>query len=61
MKTLVFILTFLCFPAMAQQVCGDRAEMVGELAARYHEAPVAQGVLNLGQLIQVFASDGGKT
>ncbi len=46
--------------AMAQSACSPRAEVIGHLAKKYGEAPVAIGVTNKGGLVEVLTTiDGG--
>jgi hypothetical protein len=39
--------------------CGVRAEIVAELTQRYREAPVAFGLANSGELVEVLTNDAG--
>lgn len=46
----------------AQQVpCNKRDDVLGHLAQKYQELPVAVGVTNRGGLIEVLSSGDGKT
>jgi hypothetical protein len=45
----------------ASPACGPRNQLLGELAKKYHEAPVALGLDNSGALIVVLTSDDGAT
>lgn len=47
--------------AAAQQVCDERDNMLGKLAQKYGEAPVAIGVTNQGGLVEVLTTADGKT
>ena len=42
------------FPA-----CGDRESVVADLAAQFHEAPLAQGMIDEKALMEMFVSDEG--
>ena len=48
-------------PVSAQSNCGQRTELVTALSDRFNEAPVAAGLSQLGQLIEVFSSADGTT
>jgi hypothetical protein len=41
--------------------CGKRDEMLGHLAGRYSEQPVAMGLATNGSMVEVLASDAGKS
>lgn len=46
----------------AQQVpCNKRDDVLGHLAQKYQEVPVAIGVTNRGSLVEVLSTDDGKT
>lgn len=45
----------------ATATCGERAELLQQLAQRFSEKPVAVGLSNSGQLIEVLTSDAGST
>ena len=46
----------------AQQVpCNQRDDVLGHLAAKYQEQPVAIGVTNRGGLVEVLSTDDGET
>ncbi len=47
-------------PAQAQQ-CDQRAKVIGHLAQKYQEAPVAIGVTTSGGMVEVLASGDGGT
>lgn len=47
--------------AMAQPQCDQRNNVLGHLAERYKEAPVAFGVTSQGRLIEVLSTIGGDT
>lgn len=47
--------------APAQQNCAMRLDVVSQLAERYSEAPVAIGLTDSGQLLEIFASKTGET
>ncbi len=55
---------FLCLsvpapPALAQTVCGPRAEMLAHLEGRHGERPVARGLMRSGQVLEVLAGEAG--
>ena len=58
---LVPVLTLGSFEAAAQRACSPRNEVVGHLAKKYGEAPVAIGVTNKGGLVEVLTSGDGDT
>ena len=58
---LVPVLTLGSFEAAAQSACSPRSEVVGHLAKKYGEAPVALGVTNKGGLVEVLTSGDGNT
>lgn len=45
--------------AAAQQVCGDRADIVDKLEQQYSERPQAMGLSTDGQLLEVLVSPSG--
>ncbi len=49
--------------AQAQQrrVCTNRSDVLGHLAKKYSEAPVALGLASNGGVIEVLSSNSGKT
>ncbi len=52
----------LSLPVQAQQamsLCTDRSEVLGHLATKYSEAPVAMGLANNGGVIEVLTSGSG--
>lgn len=55
----MFMLAFVQ-PATAQQpACTKRADVIGHLANKYSEAPVAIGLANNGGVIEVLSSHAG--
>ncbi len=58
---LVPVLTLGSFEAAAQQACSPRTDVLGHLAKKYGEAPVAIGVTNKGGLIEVLTTGDGNT
>lgn len=46
-------------PAIAQQACGPRAEIVQVLTGKYREQIIGQGIVNDGAAIEIYASDKG--
>ena len=49
-------------PMQAQrQQCDERAKVIGHLAKKYQEAPVAIGVTSSGGLVEVLSSGDGTT
>ncbi len=59
--TLVPVLTLGSFEAAAQSACSPRSDVLGHLAKKYGEAPVAIGVTNKGGLVEVLTSGDGNT
>ena len=49
------------FEAAAQTACSPRNDVVGHLAKKYGEAPVALGVTNKGGLVEVLTTGDGTT
>lgn len=51
----------LAMPAAADEsmACGKRDEMLGHLAGKYHEQPVAMGLATNGSLVEILASTAG--
>ncbi len=43
------------------QVCGQRASIIGRLAEKYREAPVAVGVNSAGNMVEILTADDGGT
>lgn len=54
---------FLCAPAAAQAppACAKRADILAYLEANFVEVPVAIGLSASGALVEILASDGGRT
>jgi hypothetical protein len=59
--TLVPVLTLASIEAAAQTACSPRSDVVGHLAKKYGEAPVAIGVTNKGGLVEVLTTGDGNT
>ena len=51
----------LASPAQGQPQCDERAKVLGMLAKKYQEIPVAAGVTNAGGLVEVLADHKGGT
>ncbi len=47
--------------AAQQAPCKQRDDVLGHLAQKYQELPVAVGVTNRGALVEVLSTDDGKT
>ena len=47
--------------AVAQPRCNDRDSVIALLSDKYHEQPVALGVANNGNLVEVLSTDKGGT
>ncbi len=47
--------------AAQQAACKQRDDVLGHLARKYQEQPVAVGVTNRGALVEVLSTDDGKT
>ncbi len=58
---LVPVVTLGPIDAAAQTACSPRTEVVGHLAKKYGEAPVAIGVTNKGGLVEVLTTGDGNT
>lgn len=57
-----FVGLILSLPVQAQQaqnICTERSEVLGHLATKYSEAPVAMGLANNGGIIEVLSSGSG--
>ncbi len=50
-----------CQSASAQGACDRRERVLGLLAEKYQETPVAVGVTTQGSLVEVLSDDAGKT
>lgn len=50
-------------PAAAEEsmACGKRDEMLGHLAGKYQEEPVAMGLSTNGSVVEVLASNAGNS
>ena len=59
--TLIPVLTLGSLEAAAQGACSPRTDVIGHLAKKYGEAPVAIGVTNKGGLVEVLTSGDGNT
>ncbi|MFQ6017544.1 MAG: hypothetical protein ACE5KF_05055 [Kiloniellaceae bacterium] len=62
--TVMFAAALILVPtgAMAQvQQCDQRENVIGHLAKKYHEAPVAIGVTSTGGLVEVLSTGNGDT
>jgi predicted benzoate:H+ symporter BenE len=47
------------FPTMAQNLCGERVDIIDTLKKRYHEVPVSMGLAGNGGVVEIFASTKG--
>jgi hypothetical protein len=54
-------LALLVTEAAAQSACNQREDVIGHLAKKYGEAPVALGVTNKGGLVEVLTTGDGNT
>ena len=67
LATTIIATAFLGSPkAVAQaqsqpQQCDQRTKVLGHLAHKYKEAPVAVGVTSSGGLVEILATNGGET
>ncbi len=43
------------------QLCDQRASVIGRLAEKYREIPVAAGVTNTGRLVEILTTGDGAT
>jgi hypothetical protein len=58
----VLLLSAVAVQCHAQQAfCGPRAEVLKQLADRYHEAPIALGVGTNGRVLEILSSPDGST
>ena len=48
-------------PAASAEVCDQHAKVLGQLARKYQEEPVAIGVTDTGGLVEVLATSDGST
>lgn len=57
------VAAFLCLPltAQAQQQCGPREVIKDGLANQYGEVPIARGLGEAGMMMELYASEDGKT
>jgi hypothetical protein len=61
---LLAVLGFIPSGATAQaiaQLCGERSEIVGNLAEKYEENQIALGVTDAGGLVEVLSTRDGET
>ena len=54
-------LTMASAEVAAQPSCNQRDSVIGHLAQKYREAPIAIGVTNQGGLVEVLSTGDGKT
>ncbi len=54
-------LALLATEAAAQSACNQRDDVIGHLAKKFGEAPVALGVTNKGNLVEVLTTGDGNT
>lgn len=55
----VAALLVLISPAQAQNLCGDRAEIIKSIAAKYKELPRAWGISGQRNFVELYVSDSG--
>lgn len=55
----LFAIIFFTTPAMAEMVCGKRADIVQRLSSGFEEQPRSAGLAADGKLVEVFASKKG--
>lgn len=53
------VLVSFALPASAQNLCGERVDIIDTLKTRYHEAPISMGLAGNGGVVEVFASQKG--
>jgi hypothetical protein len=46
---------------MSPAACADRGQAINHLSVKYSEAPVAMGLANNGGIVEVLASETGKS
>ena len=56
--TFVALMSF-ALPTMAQNLCGERVDIIDTLKQRYHEVPVSMGLAGNGGVVEIFASNKG--
>lgn len=55
----VALAAFFITPAMAQQICGKRADIVKRLSEGFQEQRRSEGITADGKLVEIFTSKGG--
>ena len=53
------LLISFAFPVAAQNLCGERVDIIDTLKKRYHEVPVSMGLSGNGGVVEIFASSKG--
>ncbi|SCA55409.1 conserved exported hypothetical protein [Candidatus Terasakiella magnetica] len=56
--TLITVMSF-AFPVAAQNLCGERVDIIDTLKERYREVPVSMGLAGNGGVVEIFASNKG--
>lgn len=58
LTTVVVMMSF-ALPTMAQNLCGERVDIIDTLKTRYHEMPISMGLAGNGGVVEIFASNKG--
>ncbi len=63
-RTITALLAFavmmsFALPTAAQNLCGERVDIIDTLKKRYHEVPVSMGLAGNGGVVEIFASTKG--
>lgn len=53
------VLISFAYPAVAQNLCGERVDIIDTLKKRYQEVPVSMGLAGNGGVVEIFASTKG--
>lgn len=57
--SLTLLMISFAFPVAAQNLCGERVDIIDTLKKRYHEVPVSMGLAGNGGVVEIFASTKG--
>ena len=55
------VVVAMAMPAVADPVCGHRADLIEQLSMRYSEAPAAVGLSSNGSVVEVLTAVTGTT
>ncbi len=56
---LALVLAVLATTGANASICGTRPDIIGQLAARYDEAPLGAGLIHNSGLVEVWVSEAG--